>query len=140
MTAVAETEVTSIQTCPCSFYDRDPETHDRLQSIETLDPLYAAQLVVMLILDEDMFTGAEEGLFSDEDDFGRFVMAHNWDSPHAMAELADYVTGAAARTRLGLKVQQDRSPGVRPSHTLTSYRRRWVEWYGMGAFGLSFRV
>jgi len=93
------------QACPCEF-DKAPITHDRLMAIETLPPLEAAELVTKLVLDEDMLTDEAESLFSDPDDFGRFVQQHNWRDPVAVASLASYADPAANRALIGRRRQE----------------------------------
>ncbi len=76
--------------CTC-WYDKDPETHDRLVGLESLPPVEAAGLVAELILDETL------GLFTDPSDWMRFIAQHNWRDPAAMADMAGYAEGAANR-------------------------------------------
>jgi hypothetical protein len=88
-----ETPGLTADKCHCEF-KKDLELHDLLVGIERLSVPFAAQLVSMLIADDDMGTGASEPLFNDPDDFGRFVMQHNWSDPVSMALLASSVDHA----------------------------------------------
>jgi len=103
--------MTAGETCGCEFYGLDHELHDRLLGLETLEPIAAVELVALLIADDDPFTGAPEAMFSDPSDFGRFVMAHNWNDPVAMASLAGYVSPAWEQAWRGRRSQG--LPGLR---------------------------
>lgn len=78
--------------CGCDFADR-PKTgqvsHDELVGLETMHPVFAALLVAAIIGDSD------QSLFNGIDEFGLFVMQHNWADPVAMASLASEVEFAA---------------------------------------------
>jgi hypothetical protein len=65
-----------------------------LLGIESMTVPYAAMLVAELINGTDPGTGNEPGLFTDPDDFGRFVAQHNWVDPVGMAFLAEQVDTA----------------------------------------------
>ena len=116
MTTTEERPVTMVPVlrsgeCGCTF-DRDPEMHDLLLGIEDLSALRAATVIADLILNDgnlEVFGGEcgdlaffREGdlrdealLFDDPGDFGRFIIAHNWRDPAAMAWLAGSVDRAA---------------------------------------------
>jgi hypothetical protein len=96
--------VTPAAECTCRWarpLHSDPELHDRLLGIESLSPVQAAELVAIIIANDDAGTGAERPLIGDPAEFPQFVMAHNWRDPVAMESLANYVTLAMEEAQQG---------------------------------------
>ncbi len=93
--------ITPATDCACRFTKTDPELHDRLLGIESLSPVQAAELVAIIIANDDAGTGAERPLIGDPAEFPQFVMAHNWRDPVAMESLANYVTAAMEQAQQG---------------------------------------
>jgi hypothetical protein len=97
-------KVTPAAECACRWAGprhSDPELHDRLLGIESLPPVQAAELIAIIIADDDAGTGAESPLIKDPDEFPQFVMAHNWREPVAMESLANYVMFAMEQAQRG---------------------------------------
>jgi hypothetical protein len=84
--------------CQCEYYRAAPGTHDQLLGIEQMTVPEACHLIAQILADEDAFYGDSKSLFSDPNDFVRFVGMHNWDDPLGMflaGEMADVVQGQA---------------------------------------------
>jgi hypothetical protein len=90
MTVLAEVKVVTADECDCHFKDY-PIAHDRLLGIETTGVPFAVLLIADLISDIDPGTGDEGSIFTEPDDFGRFVAQHNWADPASMAYMAGSV-------------------------------------------------
>jgi hypothetical protein len=69
--------------------------------------VFAAMLVAQLISEDDLGTTAGEAMFSDPDDFSRFVKQHNWRDPVSMACLASSVDFAANHAAQGRGTAND---------------------------------
>jgi hypothetical protein len=82
-----------VDQCHCGFTN-DPEFHDQLIGMESMTVPYAAELVALVISDDDPGTGVESMFDSDPYDFGHFVARQNWADPVGMAQLAERVTYA----------------------------------------------
>jgi hypothetical protein len=96
MTVLGQVKVLAADECSCSFTD-NPEFHDRLVAIESMGGIYAAAFIAQIIGDGETHTGGDSPL-DDPDDFGRFVIEHNWQDPVGMAQLAadvDWVSNQA---------------------------------------------
>lgn len=84
--------------CWCTFTNM-PSLHDMLVGIEDMTIPFAAEVVAMIIGDDDLGVGNE--YFTDPHDFERFVNEHNWNDAPGMAQMAQSVSWAAQQALQG---------------------------------------